>query len=90
MTSLPNKFYVGDLRVDLGLQRVERGNTDLALPKLSFELLLALARAAPRLVAIDELMTQVWPGLVINPETVIQRIKPVSYTHLTLPTILRV
>ena len=72
---LPERFGLGDLSVDLGQQCVRRGAVDLALPKLSFEILLALARAAPKIVSIDELMSQVWQGLVVNPETVSQRIK---------------
>ena len=32
-------------------------------------------KAAPNLVTIDELMDQVWPGVVVNAETVSQRIK---------------
>jgi TolB-like protein/DNA-binding winged helix-turn-helix (wHTH) protein len=75
VTELPHQFELDDLRVDLWSQRVTRGETPIPLPKLSFELLVALARAAPKLVSIDELMTQVWPGLVVNPETVAQRVK---------------
>jgi TolB-like protein len=37
--------------------------------------LLVLARAAPNLVSLDELMRLVWPGVVVSPETVSQRIK---------------
>ncbi|HEY4974082.1 MAG TPA: winged helix-turn-helix domain-containing protein, partial [Steroidobacteraceae bacterium] len=61
--------------VDIGLGRVTRGDADIALPKLSFELLLALIRAAPNLLTLEALMGQVWPGLVVSPETVTQRIK---------------
>jgi len=73
--SLPDRFAIADLCIDLGLQRVQRDGADISLPKLSFDVLLALARAAPRLVSVDQLMSQVWQGLVVNPETVSQRIK---------------
>ncbi|HET9446749.1 MAG TPA: winged helix-turn-helix domain-containing protein, partial [Steroidobacteraceae bacterium] len=52
-----------------------RDGAEIPLPKLSFDLLLALIRAAPNLVSIDGLMHEVWPNLVVNPETVSQRVK---------------
>src|ERR1700692_2481459 len=67
-------FIVGDLLVDVGQQRVTRAGSDIALPNLSFRLLLALVRAAPNVLANDSLMTQVWPGLVVSPETVNKRV----------------
>ena len=68
-------YRLGDLIVDAGRGRVMRGQEEIALPKLSFDLLLAMVRAAPNLLSIDELMNQVWPGLVVSPETVIHRVK---------------
>jgi TolB-like protein/DNA-binding winged helix-turn-helix (wHTH) protein/Tfp pilus assembly protein PilF len=72
---LPDQFRLADLHVDLGRQSVRRGTEEIPLPKLSFDVLLALVRSAPNIVSIDELMSQVWQGLVVNPETVSQRIK---------------
>lgn len=69
------QYRVGDLSIDLGSQRVTRGDGEISLPKLSYDLLLALTRAAPNLVSIDELMLEVWPNLVVSPETVSQRVK---------------
>ena len=68
-------YRVGDLTVDVGRATVARDGRDVALPKLSFDLLLALIDAAPRVVTHDELMNRVWPGLVVGPETVSQRVK---------------
>jgi TolB-like protein/DNA-binding winged helix-turn-helix (wHTH) protein/Flp pilus assembly protein TadD len=68
-------YRVGDLRVDVGQQRVTRVDAEISLPKLSFDLLLALIRTAPDIISSEELMTLVWPGLVVSPETVSQRIK---------------
>lgn len=68
-------WQLDDLRVDVGSQRVLRGETELPLPKLSFDLLVALIRAAPRVLSNEDLMTRVWPGLVVSPETVVQRVK---------------
>jgi len=52
-----------------------RGDEVIELPKLSFDLLLALVRSAPDVVSIDSLLTRVWPGVVVSPETVVQRVK---------------
>ena len=68
-------YRVGDLRVDTGLANVMRGDIDVPLPRLSFDLLIVLTREAPNLVSLDALMQQVWPAAVVNQETVIQRIK---------------
>jgi predicted ATPase/DNA-binding winged helix-turn-helix (wHTH) protein len=61
--------------LDVGRQRLERDGTEIPLPKLSFDFLLALVRAAPNVVLYDELMRQVWEGLIVQPETISQRAK---------------
>ena len=66
-------FAVGDLRVDIGQQRVMRSGTEITLPNLSFQLLAALIRAAPNVLSYDALIARVWPGLVVSPETVTKR-----------------
>ncbi len=68
-------YQVDDLIIDLGQRRVTRGGTDIPLPHLSFQLLVTLARSAPDLVTFDQLTARVWPGLVITPETISQRVK---------------
>src|SRR6266478_3799976 len=68
-------YQVDDLIIDLGQQRVTRAGNDIPLPHLSLELLVTLARAAPDLVSFDQLTERVWPGLVITPETISQRVK---------------
>lgn len=68
-------YRVDDLIIDVGSQRVMRGNQEIPLPQLSFEFLLALARAAPNVLSADQLMERVWPGLVVGPETISQRVK---------------
>ena len=67
-------YVVGDLTVDVGQQRVARAGSDIGLPNLSFQLLVALVRAAPNVLSNESLMTQVWPGLVVSPETVSKRV----------------
>ena len=74
-TEGPSIVGVGDLIVDLDRAQVTRAGVEIPLPRLSYDLLLALVDASPRVVTIDELMERVWPGLVVSPETVSQRIK---------------
>ncbi len=66
---------MADLRVDVGRQCVFRGNADIALPNLSFRLLVALIQSAPNVLSNDRLMELVWPGQVVSPETVNKRVK---------------
>jgi DNA-binding winged helix-turn-helix (wHTH) protein len=68
------KYTVGDLSVDTGRQSVSRSGVIIALPKLSYDLFLVLVRAAPNIVSLDEMMGQVWPGLIVSPETVSKRV----------------
>lgn len=68
-------YRVGDLTLDLQHERVWRGANVIILPKLSYDLLLILVKAAPALVSLDDLLDDVWPGLVVAPETVTQRVK---------------
>jgi TolB-like protein/DNA-binding winged helix-turn-helix (wHTH) protein len=50
----------------------------LALPipfrAFPYNLFLVLIKAAPDVVAVDRLMREVWPGLVVSPETVSKRV----------------
>src|SRR5271163_80463 len=71
----PPRFRVADLEVDIGKAEVTRGDEKIALPKLSFDLLCALINAAPAIVTNDDLLQQVWPGLMVSPESVAQRVK---------------
>jgi TolB-like protein/DNA-binding winged helix-turn-helix (wHTH) protein/Tfp pilus assembly protein PilF len=68
-------FEVDDLIVDRGQRRITRAGNEIPLSHLSFELLVTLARAAPDVVTFDQLTARVWPGLVITPETISQRVK---------------
>jgi TolB-like protein/DNA-binding winged helix-turn-helix (wHTH) protein/Tfp pilus assembly protein PilF len=67
-------YRVADLRVDIGQQRLTRAGVEIPLPNLSFQLLVALIRAAPNLLSHDQLMASVWPGLIVSPETVSKRV----------------
>jgi adenylate cyclase len=69
------KYILSDLQIDTGRQLVSRAGDPIPLPKLSYDLLLVLMRAAPNVISLDELMRLVWPGIFVSPETVSQRVK---------------
>jgi TolB-like protein/DNA-binding winged helix-turn-helix (wHTH) protein len=68
-------YRFDDLELNVGLQRLTRNGVEVPLPKLSFELLLALAEAAPNFVPHRKLLARVWPGLIVTHKTVNQRVK---------------
>jgi TolB-like protein/DNA-binding winged helix-turn-helix (wHTH) protein len=75
LTPDPAGYQVDDLIIELAPRRVRRAGTIIPLKALSFDLLVALVRAAPNLLSFEQLSERVWPGLVITPETIVQRVK---------------
>lgn len=73
--SQTERYRIADLYFDARARRLSRNGTPIELPKLSFDLLLELARAAPDVVSIDELSSRVWRDVVVSDETVTQRAK---------------
>src|ERR1700686_5557508 len=71
----PAGYQVDDLTIELAPRRVRRAGTVIPLKALSFDLLVALVRSAPNLLSFDQLSERVWPGLVVTPETIVQRVK---------------
>ena len=71
----PAGYQVDDLTIELAPRRVRRAGTVIPLKALSFDLLVTLVRAAPNLLSFDQLSERVWPGLVVTPETIVQRVK---------------
>lgn len=67
-------YRIGDLVLDAGTQEVKRDDTVVPIPRLSFKLLLALARHAPNVVSTDQLEQEVWEGLVVDRGTVNKRV----------------
>src|SRR3546814_18163438 len=66
-------FEFADLTLDARQRAVFRDGVRLPLPKLTYELLLALVEAAPALLTHDELADRVWRGRLVTPETLTQR-----------------
>ncbi len=69
------RFRVLDLDVDLDRETVSRAKQAIDLPELSFRLLAVLIRHAPHRVSKDELINEVWDGLVVSDETLAQRVR---------------
>jgi len=67
-------FEFADLTLEMRQRAVFRGVVRIPLPKLSYELLLALVDAAPNLLTHDDLAERVWRGRLVTPETVAQRV----------------
>lgn len=68
-------YRFGDLVVDTGTCRLSAGDKEIPIPKLSFDLLIALLDRAPNVVTVSELMDEVWGDVVVAEETVTQRVK---------------
>jgi DNA-binding winged helix-turn-helix (wHTH) protein/Flp pilus assembly protein TadD len=69
------RYLIDDLNLDVQRGELTRNGEALTLPKLSYDLLVALANAAPALLSQQELMQKVWPDRVIGDETLKQRVK---------------
>ena len=69
------RYRFADLALDIGQRRVWRGSTEIRLPKLSFNLLLALVESAPDALSVDEIMDRAWDGAVVSPATVAKRVE---------------
>ena len=69
------RYIIDDLNLDVLRGELTRHDKVITLPKLSYELLVALAQAAPALLSQEELMLAVWPDRVIGDETLKQRVK---------------
>lgn len=65
---------LGELTVDMEARRVSRNGEEVALGRLSFDLLQALIRAAPAALSADDIAQTVWSGDAVSDETITQRV----------------
>jgi TolB-like protein/DNA-binding winged helix-turn-helix (wHTH) protein len=72
---MPSRFRIGALTLDTGRRLLLCDSKPIALGPLTFQLLLTLVEAAPRVVTHDELVRSIWRGRSVSPETISQRIK---------------
>jgi TolB-like protein/DNA-binding winged helix-turn-helix (wHTH) protein/lipoprotein NlpI len=61
---------IGDWRVDPALDEISSGDKVIKLEPRNMRLLLYLAARAGRVVGLDELLREVWPNLVVTPQSV--------------------
>ncbi|MEM1434002.1 MAG: winged helix-turn-helix domain-containing protein [Pseudomonadota bacterium] len=69
------RLVIDDLVVDPATRQVERAGVGLKVSGLTFDLLVALAEAAPALASQEMLAEKVWNGRPVSPETLAQRVK---------------
>lgn len=68
-------YRFADLTLDSTRRSVKRGDSDLRLARLSYELLLLLVEAAPRVVTQQEVAKRLWGDRIATEDTLRQRIK---------------
>jgi len=73
--SAKTRYQIDDLVLDTGRRSVCRDSEALKIGGLTFDLLHALAEAAPSMLSYDELAEIVWKGRTVAPETIAQRAK---------------
>src|SRR5215213_10194482 len=71
MTANPDREVAfGPFRLDLRGRTLSRGGKEVALGSRSLGILCALATSSGELISKDDLMTRVWPGVVVEDNTV--------------------
>ena len=68
------RYRVGDFLLDVPAGTLSRAGQAIPLPPLTFNLLLALVRQAPRFVRREDLLNAVWPNEFVSDETLSQRV----------------
>src|ERR1043166_1431873 len=65
-----NKVRFGRFRLDLSQRQLARDGVSIPLGSRALDILCALAVAKGEVVSKDELMARVWPGLVVDENTI--------------------
>ena len=75
-TSIPRSsiLRIGDWRVDSGSGRIARNGETIRLDVRAMRLLLCLAEQAGQVVSIDNLISRVWGGVAVSPDSVYQAV----------------
>ena len=74
LSDRPAGYRIGDIEIDLLRRRVLRNQQEIKLGRLSFDLLVAMARSAPEVLSREALTEQVWRGRFASQQTVKQRV----------------
>jgi TolB-like protein/tetratricopeptide (TPR) repeat protein len=72
--SPPERYKVDDVLLDVDACTLTRGDTPIALPPGTFELLVELVRRYPRVVRREELLDVLWPREEVLDEALSQRV----------------
>ena len=70
----PSLLRVGDWQVDAGSGRIARTGETIRLDVRTMRLLLCLAESAGQVVSIDDLISHVWGGVAVSPDSVYQAV----------------
>lgn len=70
-------LYVGSFVIDVGRCVLLRGDTEIPLRRKAFDVLRYLAERPGRLVSKDELIQQIWPGVHVTDDSLVQCISEV-------------
>ena len=70
-----SNYQFGDITLDPARRTVRRGTANIQLGKLTYELLLLLIEAAPRIVTQEEVAERLWNDRHVTQDTVRQRAK---------------
>ena len=74
-SNFSRRYRFADLTIDVGQRRLLRAGEEIALSKLSYELMRVLVEAAPNLVTHEELAARVWgPRRIVTPENLAKRV----------------
>jgi len=67
-------FHVGDWRVTPATGQITRGDEVVRVDARMMRLLVCLAERAGQVVSIEELLSEVWAGVIVTPDSVYQAI----------------
>jgi len=67
-------LLIGDWRVDPSSGEITRDGHSIRLELRAMRLLMCLANRAGQVVSIDELLTEVWPGIAVSQDSVYQAV----------------
>ncbi len=63
-------FRIGEWHVDPGLDQISKDGSLVKLEHRAMQLLLCLAKHAGQVVSVEQLLDEVWMGLVVTPDSV--------------------
>ncbi len=65
-----SSLRIGAWRVDPALDQISRDGNTVKLERRAMQLLLCLAEHAGQVVSVEQLLDQVWAGVVVTPDSV--------------------